>query len=603
MGEGRNGRICKVRKRGGSSSSSSSLVRTYRLKRALLVGKRGGSRTPVPMWKMKMMDASRSSTMSQNSTPNKYLEANGGDMRREFSVSARKLGATFWEINGISTAHSYNNDDNIDRGGGGWGNENLEKVKRRGKGDLKSPSNKLGSNSMALQLSDPSSSPVSPQGMERCHKVGSHRRRASTGSQKILQPDYPLHSSGLMEETQTRHRLKEARRGLTTSKELLKLLNRFWGLEEQQPACVSLFSALKSELDQATIQLTKAIQEHKGEIDFLLKRFEEERVKERERVQSAVESLVGELKTEKKLRKQTERLNKKLGRELANTKASLSKATKEAESEKRAREILEQACDELARGIGEDRAEVEELKKESAKVKEEVEKEREMLQLADVLREERVQMKLSEAKYEFEEKNAAIDELKSELEAFLRFRRGVGREGGGEESPNYERIKALEKHLRETLPLNGEKMRVEEEEDDDSGESDLHSIELNMDENSKRYEWSSKKTKGRKCISANSPICLERQTSEGIVLDFTENHKNGYSSHSFHSGWKRECEDEIERYNMIKDLRDHIVSSSKTTSSQDFISPAKVWSHHSFSSQDFSSMVGGDAFTVLQGTD
>lgn len=71
------------------------------------------------------------------------------------------------------------------------------------------------------------------------------------------------------------------------------------------------------------------------------------------------------------------------------------------------------------KGIGEDRAEVEELKKESAKVREEVEKEREMLQLADVLREERVQMKLCEAKYEFEEKNAAIQSLKHHLESYF----------------------------------------------------------------------------------------------------------------------------------------------------------------------------------------
>lgn len=76
----------KVRKRGSSSSSSSSLVRNYRLKRAILVGKRGrggGSSTPVPTWKMSSAKAS------------------GGDCRgKEKSVSARKLGATLWEING-----------------------------------------------------------------------------------------------------------------------------------------------------------------------------------------------------------------------------------------------------------------------------------------------------------------------------------------------------------------------------------------------------------------------------------------------------------------------------------------------------------------------
>nr|GLL31279.1 uncharacterized protein At5g41620-like isoform X1 [Ipomoea trifida] len=641
-GDGGNGRSCKVRKRGGSSSSSSSLVRTYRLKRAVLVGKRGGSSTPVPMWKM--MDASRSPASQNNANSCKYLEGNGGDRGKEFLVSARKLAATLWEINGVSSLR---------------GKENVEKMSeegengRKGRGLLKS--SKLPSNSLPLQLSHPSHSPVSEE-MERS-KVGSHRRRASAGSEKILQPDHSLQSVCLMEVDQaqphgnskTRHRLKDVRHGLTTSKELLKVLSRVWGLEEQQATCLSLFAALKTEVDRACAQVTKLIQEQKdnrGEIDFLVKQFEEEKavwkIKEQDRIQSTIVSIAGELKTEKKLRKQTERLNKKLGRELADAKACLSKATKELESERRAREILEQVCDELARGIGEDRAEVEELKRESAKVREEVEKEREMLQLADVLREERVQMKLSEAKYQFEEKNAAVDQLKTELEAYLKFKRGEE----GSESPNYDRIKALEKHLRETLPgliyqdkekrAEGEETKEEgeEEDGDDSADSDLHSIELNMDDNSKSYEWSnvvynnsnrlssaSDRTKGRKSTSAKAPrqrICLERQTSEGIVLEFSagsggkENqgvHSNGYS-HLYDKGgsfesephtWKREHEDEIERYNMIKDLRDHIVSASKTTPSQDFNSPSKNWSHQTFASLE-PSMIA-DAFTVLQGAE
>ncbi|XP_019163961.1 PREDICTED: uncharacterized protein At5g41620-like isoform X2 [Ipomoea nil] len=579
-GDGGNGRSCKVRKRGGSSSSSSSLVRTYRLKRAVLVGKRGGSSTPVPMWKM--MDASTSPASQNNANSCKYLEGNGGDRGKEFLVSARKLAATLWEINGVSTLR---------------GKENVEKMSEEGESGRKGrglKSSKLASNSLPLQLSHPSHSPVSEE-MERS-KVGSHRRRASAGSEKILQPAHSLQSVCLMEvdeaqpqphgNSKTRQRLKDVRHGLTTSKELLKVLSRVWGLEEQQATCLSLFAALKTELDRACAQVTKLIQEQK-DIDFVLKQFEEEKavwkIKEQDRIQS---SIAGELKTEKKLRKQTERLNKKLGRELADAKASVSKATKELESERRAREILEQVCDELARGIGEDRAEVEELKRESAKVREEVEKEREMLQLADVLREERVQMKLSEAKYEFEEKNAAVDELKTELEAYLKFKRGEE----GSESPNYDRIKALEKHLRETLPgliyQDKEKRETKEEDGDDSADdSDLHSIELNMDDNSKSYEWSnvvynnSNRTKpGRKSTCAKPPrqsICLERQTSEGIVLEFSaggkENqgvHSNGYSHLYDHETWKREHEDEIERYNMIKDLRDHIVSASKTTPSQ-----------------------------------
>ncbi|KAJ4961812.1 hypothetical protein NE237_021722 [Protea cynaroides] len=123
------------------------------------------------------------------------------------------------------------------------------------------------------------------------------------------------------------------------------------------------------------------------------------KTKEQERIQATIDSVAGDLDIERKLRRQAESLNKKLGKELAETKASLSKVIKEFESERRVREVMEEACEALAKNIGEDKAEVEELKRESAKVREEVEKEREMLQLANVSREERVQMKLSEAKF------------------------------------------------------------------------------------------------------------------------------------------------------------------------------------------------------------
>lgn len=94
------GRKCKVRKRGCSSSSSSSLVQNYRLKRAFLVGKRVGSTTPVPKWKM--MSSKSPSMENDDIKAFKYLAAvKGGDKAKELSVSARKLAATLWEIDGL----------------------------------------------------------------------------------------------------------------------------------------------------------------------------------------------------------------------------------------------------------------------------------------------------------------------------------------------------------------------------------------------------------------------------------------------------------------------------------------------------------------------
>lgn len=99
--DGKIGGKCKIRKRGCSSSSSSSLVHNYRLKRAILVGKRGGSNTPMPTWKM----STRLPTLHNDKAAGKGKEA---------SMSARKLAATLWEINEVP---SHNKKDNLkDRG-------------------------------------------------------------------------------------------------------------------------------------------------------------------------------------------------------------------------------------------------------------------------------------------------------------------------------------------------------------------------------------------------------------------------------------------------------------------------------------------------------
>lgn len=216
----------------------------------------------------------------------------------------------------------------------------------------------------------------------------------------------------------SRNRLKDVSNALTTSKELVKIINRLWSHANQPSSSMSIISALHTELERARLQVNHLIQEqhtHKSEINYLMTCFAEEKIswknKEHQAIEAAIASIATELEVERKLRRRFESLNKKLGKELAETKSSCIKAVKDLESERRAREITEQMCDELARNVDED-----ELKCESIK---EAEKEREMLELADKLREERAQMKLSEAKHHFEEKNSKISKLRKQLEVFL----------------------------------------------------------------------------------------------------------------------------------------------------------------------------------------
>ena len=91
----------KIRKRNCSSSSSSSLARRYRFKRAILAGKKGGSTTPVPLWKT----STNSSPSMENTTQHLLYSSASGlpskDKEKEVSVSARKLAASLWEINDL----------------------------------------------------------------------------------------------------------------------------------------------------------------------------------------------------------------------------------------------------------------------------------------------------------------------------------------------------------------------------------------------------------------------------------------------------------------------------------------------------------------------
>ncbi|XP_042043396.1 major antigen-like isoform X4 [Salvia splendens] len=551
--------------------------------------------------------------MTSKSPSLNYVATKGDEKARELSISARKLAATLWEIDGLPSPR-------VER-------ESLDDRKSEVGGVVRM----LELGSTALVLSDPFRSPLAERMEPHPPKMASHRRRASASSQKLDSTKSPHNC--LLETMQvdlaqnharspcrhvvgTKNRLKDVYNGLITSKELLKVMSRVSHLDEQNSTRLSLFSALKFELDRACIHVSKLIQEQRkgGEIGVLVKQLEEEKLvwklKEQDRIRSAIASVNVELETERKMRRQTERLNKKLGVELAQTRESLTKMSKELESEKRAREIFEQVCDELARGIGEDRAEVEELKRRLDKVCKEVEKEREMLQLADVLREERVQMKLAEAKYQFEEKNALVDTLRSELEAYLKSKNGVEQQGDG--SPSYDKIKELERYLRETLPspyeyqgknrdgimdvsaLNKDNKHEEEpeddndddedEEEDDSADSDLHSIELNMDDISQSFQWgdaAKAESKRRKSISRKikkppPPVGEAAILSDGNkqeTLDMFD--RRGLFEFSSMPWKKKDIKDELERYNMIKDLRDHIVSTSRNASSQDLATPSK----------------------------
>ncbi|XP_039133380.1 uncharacterized protein At5g41620-like [Dioscorea cayenensis subsp. rotundata] len=612
------GKACKIRKRGCSStSSSSSVLPNYRFKKAILVHKRGGSTTPVPTWKMNAASPSSRMSFSESSRcqPLKIGVRAGQD-----SVTARKLANALWEMNKIPSPHMVVGIQ-----------EKRSRKEIRGKGRMVKS---VLPESLPPHLSDPSHSPVSGLSEKSSSNrilVDTRRSRRNNHNTRALEflndaslMEIEAHSQDFTPTSsikRTKNCLKDLGSGLATAKELLKSLNHLWGLEGQHSSSIPLVSALRCELDRALLQVDQLLREQRSEWDeikYIKKQLLEEKLswksKEQERIRAALNSIVGELESEKKMRRRGGRLNQKLGLEVAKTKTFLSKILRELDNERRTREMIEQFCTDLVRGIGEDKAEVEEMKLQSEKVREELERERDMLQLADMWREERVQMKLSEAKFQFEEKNAAVDQLRNELEAFLSAKRteepkdrNAGIEGILDTDAQKKPIHPSK--IRKTADLNiyeqkdGREVHnrgehVNEDDEMDSTDSDLHSIELNMDNNNKTYSWSyatdgvtdgmksgsverqdevisiNYEKGSRRRFSVNKDMNLDKSTQ--YLDDELEEDRQLYSS-DFLNYRDEKLDEDAERYISVKNLRDRMLAGSRNSMVLGLPSPTRQW--------------------------
>ncbi|KAM0904562.1 hypothetical protein ACQ4PT_017924 [Festuca glaucescens] len=365
--------------------------------------------------------------------------------------------------------------------------------------------------------------------------------------------------------------LKDLYNSLIASKELAKVLAHIWG--ELNPSTVSLISALRSELDLARAHVRRLIKEHKSEcseIDYLKKELIEEmeswKAKQKEKAATALQYIVTELDNEKKSRKRAEKTNKKLGAALADTESSLGAAMKELERERKSKGRVEKICSELVRGIGEDKAEVEALKRETEMAQEDLQKEREMLQLADEWREQRVQMKLLEARLQFEEKNAAVNQLHEELQAYLHTKKD-------HEPAKIDPIQSS--HATGVIADNASGGRCSDDSEDcDSEGGDMHSIELNVDDN-RFYTWS------------YTPSSRDNQRGASMNGSFSDRGMDGANSRgvgrktfkemddALEGDWAEGCSNGMlsfdhdeERYQAIKNLREQMIAGSGLIKSQ-----------------------------------
>ncbi|KAJ7952101.1 Intracellular protein transporter USO1-like protein [Quillaja saponaria] len=388
-----------------------------KLRRVVLVGKKGGPCTPVPSWRLW---AAQDTIIKDHLLP-------------PHTVSARKLAAALWEFQHYIPL--FNMHRTVNNGAAGDSRPRRHHYHHnKDKGlDL----------STFLAVPSPSSpdQPASASSLRR-HLAASlmQHHRSIERNKHALQPVSPASYGSSMEmapynpaATPTssldfKGRIGESHYNLKTSTELLKVLNRIWSLEEQHASNISMIKALKMELHHASVKIKELLQDRQAdrhEIDDLIKQIAEDKLvmksKEQDRLHAAVQSMKDELEDERKLRKRSESLHRKLARELSEVKSSFSNALKELERERKTKKLLEDLCDEFSRGIKEYEQEAHALRqKPDNDWAESADQDRFILHISESWLDERMQMQLEEAENGLADKSSIAEKLRFEIETFLK---------------------------------------------------------------------------------------------------------------------------------------------------------------------------------------
>ena len=284
-------------------------------------------------------------------------------------------------------------------------------------------------------------------------------------------------------------RFRQAGNDLKTSTELLKVLNRIWSLEEQHAADVSAMKGLKRELHHAQACIQELMQERQRyhhEIDSLARQVTEDKMarknKDQEKIKAALRSVQEDLEDERRLRKHSETLHRKLGKELSEMKSAFCKAVKALEKEKKTTCLLEDLCDEFAKGIRSYEEEVRMLKQKHVKEYEH-KFDKSVVHISEAWLDERMQMQKTDTRGDLSGKTSITERLSSEIERFLpHAKRFSNSKNDNLNIVNEKRDASFCRQSLESVHLNGATSapRLAEDDDGSSIASDLHCFELNM---------------------------------------------------------------------------------------------------------------------------
>ncbi|KAJ6818401.1 uncharacterized protein M6B38_405710 [Iris pallida] len=431
-----------------------------KLRRRISLGRKGGPHTPVPTWKLEDPTAADAGPSSP---------AAAAPPRRSSSaaVSARKLGASLWEVQDLGRAS---------RSGA---------HRRRGSGEIL----------------------VNPRSQDQPQSAASLRRHAASSSIQqrkfnrrniqAQQPASPATYSSSMEASTVNRAISPSRSldfkgvvreggyNLKTSTELVKILNRIWSLEEQHASTVSQVKELKAELKHARARIQELMYEkqiYSHDMDDLMKQIAEDKLirkrKEQDKIKTAVQSIKDELEVERKLRTKSESLHRKLVKEISEVKAVLSKAIGDLDREREANHLLENLCDVIAEGVRNYELEVRKLQQKTVKENDH-KADRWVLHISEAWLDERLQMKMAEARGDVAERNTIMDRLHGQVVTFLQARQS----NSSTKEIVFNNNVSLRRQSLESVHMNGAASAPQDAEDDDFIASDKHCFELNLGAN------------------------------------------------------------------------------------------------------------------------
>ncbi|KAL1313240.1 hypothetical protein HN51_039817 [Arachis hypogaea] len=371
----------------------------------VFVDKRGGSSTPPPLWRLQL--------------PSHHSRINIQEFLNcptSSSLSARELCAQLWETQPYHMAL-------------------LPRCRRKGNTLLKLPKH----------FADPPDSPYHQPKLERNSKRHvqasplKHRRSVESkgcAPQPVSPASYcnsvKVAPYNLSVNPTSSAELRGKCGDPKTSRELLKVLSRISSLEEQNASSMSVIKALKMELDLSQVQVRELLQEKrmsKQEMEILMRQIEEDKLvrknNEHEKVKATVQSMNEEIEEERRLRQHSESVCRKLTRELSEMKSSLSSCLRDLEREQKGRILLENLCDDFAKGIRDYEREARSLTQnngaETGQVKGENNLDRLMLHISEAWLDERRQTKQVQSGG----RDSVVDKLGVDIETFLQAKRSV----------------------------------------------------------------------------------------------------------------------------------------------------------------------------------